>query len=228
MEHSEFFLYLNIVMLVLMLMVTSGCGEKDEIITNTKVEFAQIIDKNRSISDIHTSLNQDNLSCTKKEIDYDIVKPVNFVSKYSYDTIENIGKVVSEIDNDNDGVIDCVILKFNTYDENGKVSENLSETDDNNDGIIDFVSSKKYIYNPNGSLLQKTHEIDNDNDGIVDYINIEDTVYDKDECITKKITQCDNNNDGIIDSVDISIYTYTYDENGNMLDISIDLSSIEL
>ncbi len=224
MEKPGYFLCLNIIMLVLT--VVYGCGEKGDISMNTGKDFTQELDTSKIISDIDTSLKQDGLNNIKKNT-Y-IAQPRNIVSKYFYDISENTGKSISKIDNNNDGVVDCVVFKFSFYDEDGNITENLFEKDNNNDSIIDSVSSKKYIYDSNGGILQKTHEIDYGNNGIVDYISIEGNTYDEKGGMTEKIIQCDSNNDGIIDSVDISTYTYVYDENGKMLDVIIDLYSMEL
>jgi hypothetical protein len=228
MEQSEFFLYITFIILILT--VTVGCGEKDDffIDSDSDANFTQAFDKNKNISNIYNSSSQDLSSYTKKYIDFNTAESKSIINKYSYDPIENIGKVVSEIDNNSDGLVDCMVFKFNIYDKDGNIIENLSEIDNNNDGLIDSINSKKYIYNSKGSVLQKTHEVDNNNDGIVDYVSIDSNVYDEKGCILEKTTRCDNNNDGITDSIDISSYTYKYNEDGTLLDVIIDLSSMEL
>ena len=78
-------------------------------------------------------------------------------------------KLISELDNDNDGTIDSKSTWTYTYDDKGNRLSRVRETDNDNDGTIDFKST--WTYDEERYVISFITENDLDDDGIVDEMN---------------------------------------------------------
>lgn len=184
-------------------------GNIDQVITYTYDEQGNLISESYDYDyngvadriDAYTYNEQGNLST--KNIDSDTDGVADETITYTYDEQDNL--ITESIDSNADGIADQIMTY--AYDNRGNlISESI---DFDTDRIANQITT--YTYDERGDLTETSY--DRNADGFVDLID--KYVFDKDGKLVSETRTDNNEND--IDDPDSETITYTYDENGNLV-----------
>lgn len=134
------------------------------------------------------------------------------VVEYTVDDFGRPTREVSELDRDDDGVVDERQVASYQY-ESQSLATVSTAYDAGADGSVDAVARTTERYDAHRRLLSRVYENDAPADGVVDSRSTEHGTYDDVARTMRLVSEADDDADGIVDSR--VVYDWRFDRDGN-------------
>ena len=114
----------------------------------------------------------------------------------TYDDRGSVLMWTRQVDLGDDGVLDMVYVKANTYNADGNQLTHLSYRDSDKDGALDILKNVVYTYNADGHLAGQVIDEDNNSDGKADVLSQTTYIYDCDGNLVTRVMKHENRGEG--------------------------------